>query len=656
MDENRLKELHETFLYPVVRIFSKKAAGSGTTIYCEPDPKNEGEYITLVLTNHHVIEDLISQKQDWDSLLKRKIEKEFIEKAKVEYFSYVRMSKVDSSNRYDADVLAYDQYHDLAILRVDSPVKREYVAKIIPESEIKNIRLFMDVVVSGCSLAHEPFCNFGQVTFLNEIIDQKEYIMTNANSIFGNCLPGNTLVSMADGRVKEIKDTQRGDMVWSMKMDGTVVKHPVEDVIESGVKKILKIRTAGREIRCSGNHPLLKLKSVKDYRNKLINYMVWTEAKDLKEGDVIAILNNVPANERVKGFYLSKEIGQDFDRHAFMELVGYYLGDGWIRYDKNIGRYEFSLALYNNMLREKYINTVRKLSRKEGSFREMSEKGGSFTVYSKELCDLFLEKMQLGTGAYEKDIPDWIMTLPEDLKLAFINGYLEADGYTNKTGAWVFEAVNKNIIRKLRMMCIHLGMNVSNLFQRTRKLPTHIAGHALDKKETTTYSFQAYPYLTDAVFNVKNGSRENLPLGGNVSLRKISSIEEDGEEKTYDLKIQGTHNFFADGVLVHNSGGALFLKDSGWLIGVPSRITGIQLGFGFDVTSWMGFAAHPKRIYEFLKEQELHFIFDPEDDYYSAMERRKNKEKESLMALKAEFLRQEATKESRSGGSILDSD
>ena len=291
MDENRLKELHETFLYPVVRIFSKKAAGSGTTIYCQEDPKNKDEYITLVLTNHHVIEDLISQKQDWDSLLKRKIEKEFIEKAKVEYFSYVRMSKVDSSNRYDADVIAYDKYHDLAVLRINSPLKRGYVAQIIPEDEIKNLRLFMEVVASGCSMAHEPFCTYGQLTFLNELIDQKEYVMYNAGSYFGS------------------------------------------------------------------------------------------------------------------------------------------------------------------------------------------------------------------------------------------------------------------------------------------------------------------------------------------------------------------------------SGGALFLRETGWLIGVPSRLTGIQLGFGIDMVTHMGFAAHPKRLYEFFREQELHFIFDPEDDYYSAMERRKNKEKESLMGLKAEFLRQETTrKESRSGGSILDSD
>jgi S1-C subfamily serine protease len=179
-------EKHEKFLYPVVRIFSGKAAGSGTVIYCEKDPKNPGEYLTFILTNHHVVADLITYKQEWDSLLKRKVEKEFKERAKVEIFSYVRESYVDSSNRFSATIECYDQQHDLALLRMESPRKFEHVSTIIPKDEIRNLRLFMDVVVSGCSMAHEPFCNYGQLTFLKEIIDQKKYFMYNAGSYFGN--------------------------------------------------------------------------------------------------------------------------------------------------------------------------------------------------------------------------------------------------------------------------------------------------------------------------------------------------------------------------------------------------------------------------------------------------------------------------------------
>jgi hypothetical protein len=75
-----------------------------------------------------------------------------------------------------------------------------------------------------------------------------------------------------------------------------------------------------------------------------------------------------------------------------------------------------------------------------------------------------------------------------------------------------------------------------------------------------------------------------------------------------------------------NSGGALFLESTGHLIGVTSRISSIQLGFGFDVITWMGFSAHPERIYEFIDEQELKFLYVDTDTYYSAIERRKSKE------------------------------
>jgi S1-C subfamily serine protease len=187
MAKQDLKWQHEKFLYPVVRIFSEQAAGSGTIINCSPDPENDGDHMTFVLTNHHVVEDLIKVKEgEWDSVTKRKREKEYLEKAKVEVFSYVRMSEVDSSNRYSADIVAYDKDHDLAVLKLDSPTQMKHVADLIPEEKIKDLKLYMGVVVTGCSLAHDPFSSFGNLTYLKEIIDQKKYVMVNASSVFGN--------------------------------------------------------------------------------------------------------------------------------------------------------------------------------------------------------------------------------------------------------------------------------------------------------------------------------------------------------------------------------------------------------------------------------------------------------------------------------------
>ena len=85
-----------------------------------------------------------------------------------------------------------------------------------------------------------------------------------------------------------------------------------------------------------------------------------------------------------------------------------------------------------------------------------------------------------------------------------------------------------------------------------------------------------------------------------------------------------------------NSGGGLFPGVTGDLLGLTSRITVTQLGFGVDVQSWMGFSTHPDRLYEFFEHQELQFLYDDKDDYHSAMVRRSNRRKDALRSIMIE--------------------
>ena len=82
-----------------------------------------------------------------------------------------------------------------------------------------------------------------------------------------------------------------------------------------------------------------------------------------------------------------------------------------------------------------------------------------------------------------------------------------------------------------------------------------------------------------------------------------------------------------------NSGGGLFHGDTGHLLGLTSRVTVTQLGFGLDVQTWMNFSTHPDRLYEFFEHQELQFLYDDKDDYHTAMERRDAKRKNALRAI-----------------------
>lgn len=94
------------------------------------------------------------------------------------------------------------------------------------------------------------------------------------NAVRGKCLPGNTLIVMADGvTLKEIKDVKEGDEVLSIDTsveEDTARVGTVSGVHDNGLKDIYAIESSSeRRIHVTENHKLMA------------TYRGWTEAKDL---------------------------------------------------------------------------------------------------------------------------------------------------------------------------------------------------------------------------------------------------------------------------------------------------------------------------------------------------------------------------------------
>lgn len=189
MNREEIVRLHERVLYPVVRVRTEKAGGSGTIVYSAPVPDSDKEYETYILTCHHVIESLIKVDKDaWDPVLKKKRPKEVTGQAAVEVFDYKYVSEVDSSQSYRADVVAYSSHQggrDLALLKLATPRRMPYVAQLFT-GDPRDILCFEEMYVSGCSLLHDPFASKGEITYKTEDIENHLYLMANAPSIFGN--------------------------------------------------------------------------------------------------------------------------------------------------------------------------------------------------------------------------------------------------------------------------------------------------------------------------------------------------------------------------------------------------------------------------------------------------------------------------------------
>jgi S1-C subfamily serine protease len=199
-DKDPNKEKLEQLLYPVVRVTSGRGGGSGTVLYSE-DREGIGEYQTFVMTNHHVIDNLIRVQKKWDSLLGKYIYVEDNDLAEVELFSYANGGKTVTRVPVKAEIIAWDADEDVALLKLLHPFKVEFTARILPKDRI--LSLFQEVYAVGCPDLVDPIFTKGEVTDLDFIDDKRSYVMTSADIIWGNsggALPSPTWVDQLHRR------------------------------------------------------------------------------------------------------------------------------------------------------------------------------------------------------------------------------------------------------------------------------------------------------------------------------------------------------------------------------------------------------------------------------------------------------------------------
>lgn len=181
---------HEDMIYPVVRVRYEKIGGSGFVVYSSPTPATaeavRKKYETYVITCWHVIEPAIKFVKKRHAFANRDIVIEDRALVQVEIFEYEELSRLTGGTTYNAEIMAWDKEHDLALLRLQTSKPYLYVAKLYPKNKEDDIKLGASTVAVGCSLGHEPIINYGHLAAKHDMIENKEYWMSTANTIFGN--------------------------------------------------------------------------------------------------------------------------------------------------------------------------------------------------------------------------------------------------------------------------------------------------------------------------------------------------------------------------------------------------------------------------------------------------------------------------------------
>lgn len=365
--------------------------------------------------------------------------------------------------------------------------------------------------------------------------------------------PGDYIYSF-EGKIRKTSEGYRKH--WML--DAKLVKRKVADVIPQGTSTVYELKTKTRAIRSTSDHPILALRKMRAPKKRFYSYeLAWTPLAKLRSGDMILIVKKIPDEGAP---FKMPEVSETwkmplkipvYTTEDFMRVVGYFLGDGSVRLDRK-GRYwgVWFSEPKSGKYRAKYIELLKRVF----GASHIYERNEKFALISKQVAELF-DKLGLNYKTKEKRIPEWVFTLPTSQKLALIEGLCDADGSRGDKRLNI-ELSNHRLIEQVRELCISVGLRVTNVYGRGRWATLPRGG----KTYGTSWSFEIYPNTALKYYGARliRAGREGKCGKGlfneYIGFDTVKSVTYVGEENIYDLRVEGNHNFVANGMIVHNTG------------------------------------------------------------------------------------------------------
>lgn len=319
----------------------------------------------------------------------------------------------------------------------------------------------------------------------------------------------------------------------------------------SGEKPIYAVSVGARQVRCSGQHPLLVVAD---------GETVWRNAEHLSVGDVVVCAD---------GFYPTD--GSWGARRA--RLVGAFLGDGWIRHD-HVQRRGYTLGLAVGRGDEphtpRYAALAADVLPNDGWGKGWrTDVPGHFGLScSSKSAWTAAVAMGLGERSAERRVPPGAFALNRDEKLALLAGYFDADGSvadsrTSNHGRGQVASVSERLVVDLRELALACGLQVTPV--STERRTTNYGRCTVYRCSIAASSMAVVP-----LWHERKGANQRVgwrgrPKGltaqdlGGVTLpegffaRRVRSIEVCPAEPVYDLTVEhASHSFIVEGVVTHN--------------------------------------------------------------------------------------------------------
>jgi replicative DNA helicase len=363
------------------------------------------------------------------------------------------------------------------------------------------------------------------------------------------CLTADTQLLRADTGApvtfgELMRDGWEGVLLWSLDERRRLVPAPVVNVFESGTKDVYLLRLAsGREVKATANHPFLALSG-------------WTPLGDLRPGDRVGIPRRIPEP-------ISAGLGWSEQR---IGLLAHLIGDGCViksrpvHYTSNDPE---NLAFVEAAAAAEFGISPRRVAQKSWWHVYLPApehcthgRGNPIHAWFRQLGIEYLR-------ARDKRLPAALYSAAEPEICLFLRHLWATDGRVwLARGKSAPKAYYSTSSQALAQGVAHL---LSRLGITARIREVTKAGYRPSYHVIVADGPSLRTFCAKVGVHGKRGEtvRQLAEVLGNEALREVASsdvfwdeivnIEPLGPKPVYDATVKETHNFVADGVMVHNS-------------------------------------------------------------------------------------------------------
>ncbi len=407
------------------------------------------------------------------------------------------------------------------------------------------------------------------------------------------CLAEGSQVTTPAG-VKAIEDLTPGEQIASYDdTTGDLVWRTVLGKKFSGHQPVREVKVGARSLRVTDNHPFYSFTYDESAAKKLGRYDLAYVRADHLERAIVPVTSldygapfklEMPSLETT--FENSNQYGEGFAAsrvrarrmHPFEEttddlmwLFGLFTGDGSIeRAPSSNGGTRWAKVVFavpaSDRARDRLTQVMDAVL--PGVAPTARKDGIALTWNSVELADFF-EGHGFTTGANEKRVPDWVISLPETQRLSFVAGYLDSDGCApaGRRG-FSIKSVNRTLLEDTAVILTSLGIpakvytehegrKVQILGVDSRSRGSHRLEFRTDERLLTFVSEglrrAALAQETLERPRFRKIGRSSIELPETVEVHKVEVSEPLEVVPTWDIEVEGTGNFVSQGFIVHNS-------------------------------------------------------------------------------------------------------